>query len=298
MDRLTTLLTSADLAVQDLYKRERICRENVDQLSEEQWQLQLAQLRSQKEQIEASSKLVQQLLGPAQKRLNRTRRARKLRRKNRSLHKHLVKVADEEHNKRVQLAHKKQVDEEEAKLEQLELEQFDREDATSMLNEISRKKEDLISFHQKVISLEKYRSIAKQSESGSPSSKNPDTFALLKENIINRLLQYNKEETDIKQVFNDISTCTIKKKAVDQKEQEATLKKLLKKHPDQWQSALVKKILPVHSLQSSPEFKSCIPVEWCKYVSSSASGNRPNMNKNNIPAPTSNLSFWRKYSLS
>lgn len=294
MDHLTTLLASSDLTIQDLSKRERICRENVDQLTEEQWQLQLAQLRLQKEQIKASSKLVQQQLTPAQKRLNRTRRARKLRRKNRSLHKHLL--AKDEQNKRVQLAHDQQVDEERARREQLELEQFDREDAAFLLNEVSRKKKDLISFHQKVISLEKYRSIANQTESGS-SIKNLDAFTPLKETIINRLVLYNKEETDIKQVFN--IKCTIKKKTVDQKEQQqATLKKLLKKHPDQWQSTLVKKILPVHSPELSPEFGSDIPAEWCKYVSLSSSCDRPNMNSNNMPTPSNSLSFWRKYSLS
>lgn len=298
MDHLTTLLTSTESSLEDLHKRERICRENVDQLSEGQWQLQLAQLRLQKEQIEASTKLVQQQLGPVQKRLNRTRRARKLRRKNRLLHKRLVKLADDEHNKRAQLAHEQQVDEEKARREQLECEQFDREDATSMLNEISRKKKDLLSFHQKVISLEKYRSIANQTESGSKPSKNPDAFTLLKENIINRLVQFNKEETYIKEVFN-VSTCTSKKKTVNQKEQQqTTLQKQLKKHSDQWHCTLVRKILPDHSPESSPEFGSCIPVEWYKYVSSSTCFDHPNMNKNNIPTPSTSLSFWKKYSLS
>ncbi|KAH9389903.1 hypothetical protein TYRP_007452 [Tyrophagus putrescentiae] len=238
MDRFTTLLSSAELAVQDLYKKEKLCRENVDQLTEEQWQLQLAQLRLQKEQVKASANLVEQQLGPVQRRLKQIRRARKLRRKNRALHKQLVKAADDEHNRRVQLTFKQQTEKEKARREQFELDQLDREDANCMLNEILRKKKDLIAFHQK-----------------------------LKESIINRLVQYNKEENYIKQVFNKATTCQVEKTTLDQEaQQQATLKKLLKKHPDQWQSALIDKILHKEEFGPAAEFDS-IPAEWSKYVS-------------------------------
>lgn len=297
MDRFTTLLSSAELAVQDLYKKEKFCRENVDQLTEEQWQLQLAQLRLQKEQVKASANLVEQQLRPVQRRLKQIRRARKLRRKNRALHKQLVKAADDEHNRRVQLTFKQQTEKEKARREQFELDQLDREDANCMLNEILRKKKDLIAFHQKVISLEQYQLVATQSESG-PTSKNPDAFSQLKESIINRLVQYNKEENYIKQVFNKATTCQVEKTTLDQEaQQQATLKKLLKKHPDQWQSALIDKILHKEEFGPAAEFDS-IPAEWSKYVSASTNSCDLPTENHSQPTTSASVNLWKKYSLS
>lgn len=284
MDRLRSNLLSAESALHNLDHFEKASRECVAQLTEEQWQQRHACVRSQKALVEDALRSVHSRIGVITKKLCQRRRSRKLRKANRRLHKQLQQDAQVIQNKRANLVHENLLADVQTHREQAQLDQISREDANCMLKEISQKKKDLISFHQKVIALENYRLTVQ----GEPTGKEANTlFEELKEKVVTRLMRYNKEESYIRGVLR----CSLEKTSsssttiADEKQRgNCSVKQL-----GQWES-----VDTLEEIINNTQPERAVSDVWSKYVDLAS----PNSDcQSNCPPDFSVLSPWEKYSL-